>query len=121
MGFKRVRMLENSKETEILKEIRDSEKRSEDILEKASREKANIVDDANKTSAKMLNDKKEEIMQIQEKKVADFREKAGSARKEKLEEGKKSSKQLKAKSEKNIGKAVDFVVKKFEESINAKA
>ena len=42
-------------------------------------------------------------------------EKAKLIREEKLAEGKAIAKQLRAKAEKNIPKAVDFVIKKFEE------
>ena len=47
----------------------------------------------------------------------DFREKAKLIGEEKSAEGKMAAKQLKAKSEKNIGKAVDSILKKFEEMV----
>ena len=52
-------MLEDPKETEILKEIRDSEKRAEDMLEKAKVESDAILDDAQKNSSELLSKKKD--------------------------------------------------------------
>ena len=101
----------------ILKEIRDSEKKSGVIVEKAQLEKQKILVNANKNSSKVLSDKKEEIKKSREKKLVDFRDKAISLKNEKLKEGRKTVAQLKVKAEKNIGKAIDFVMKKFEETI----
>ena len=47
----------------------------------------------------------------------DFREKAKLLKEDKLAEGKIPVKQLKTKAEKNIAKAVELVLKKFEEMI----
>ncbi len=104
-------------EAEILTEIRDSEKRAEEIIERAKRDKESIMHEANSNSSKLLLAKQEEIKKSQEKKIADFREKAKLIREEKISEGNAQVKQLKTKAEKNIPKAVDFVLKKFEEMI----
>jgi len=104
-------------ETEILSEIRASEKKADEILERAKREKELIIQEAARNSAKLLSEKGEEIKKAKEKKIADFREKARLIREEKLAEGKTAVKQLKAKAEKNIAKAAEFVIKKFEEAI----
>ena len=47
----------------------------------------------------------------------DFRDQAKSIKNEKLEENKKVVGQIKAKSKKNTNKAIEFVLKKFEEMI----
>ena len=107
-------LLKNTKEAEILKEIRECEKKADEVIEKAKRKKENILDNAQRSSAKLLSDKKEEIRQLQEEKLAHFREDANSLRKEKLEEGKKLVNQAKAKAEKNTSKAVEFVIKMSE-------
>lgn len=104
-------------ETEILSEIKDSEKRADEILERARREKESIVQEALRNSSKLLSDKEAEIKKLQEKKIADFREKAKLIKDEKLAEGRNSAKQLKAKAEKNIAKAVELAARKFEEAI----
>ena len=104
-------------EAEILSEILDSEKKADDILERAKREKEKILQEAMRNSSKLLADKEEEIRKFQEKKIMDFRDKAKLIREGKLAEGKVISKQIKTKAEKNIAKAIEFVLKKFEEMI----
>ena len=57
------------------------------------------------------------MRKAQEKKIMDFREKASLIKEEKLAEGRTTVKQIKAKAEKNVAKAVGYVLKKFEEMI----
>ena len=65
----------------------------------------------------MLAAKEEETRKSQEKKIMEFRDKAKLIKEEKLAEGNTLVKQLKAKAEKNVPKAVELVMKKFEEMI----
>ena len=104
-------------ESEILGEIKEAEQRADGVIERAKREQEAIISKAIADSAKLIADKKEEIRKSQEKKLMDFREKAILIKEERLSEGKTTAKQLKAKSEKNITNAVDFVIKKMEEMI----
>ena len=104
-------------EAQILSEIRDSEKKAEDIIERAKREKEAILHKAAVDSSRLLAASGEEIGKLQEKKLMQVREKSKLMREEKLAEGKTLAKQLKARSEKNVPKAVDFVMKRFEEMI----
>ena len=106
-----------AKEAEILKEIRTSEEESEGMLKKAEAEKQKIIEKAKKDSLKAISDSKGRIMREQEEKLVALREKASSLRNENLQESQSSIAQLKAKAEKNISKAVDFVIKKFEEMV----
>ena len=106
-----------AKEAEILKEIRTAEEESEDLLKKAEAGKQKIIEKAKKDSLKMISDGREEIIRGHEEKLAALRENAASLRNEKLQESSKSVKQLKAKAQKNISKAVDFVIEKFEDMI----
>lgn len=104
-------------EAEILGEIKDSERKADDITERAKREKEAITQEAARNSSKFLSAKEEEIRKAQERKIMDFREKAKLMREEKLAEGKNMARQIKLKSEKNAAKAVEIVMKKFEEMI----
>ncbi len=104
-------------EAEILGEIRDAEKKADEIIGKAKREKEAILREAAVNSSKLLASKEEEIKKLQEKKIMDFRDKARLIREEKIAEGKPTARQIKAKAEKNIAKAVEFVIKKFEEMV----
>ena len=104
-------------ETEILSEIREAEKKADEILEKANKDKEAILHEASINSSRLLVAKREELRKLQEKKILDFREKAKLLKEEKLAEGKNTAKQIKARAEKNISKAVDLIMKKFEEMI----
>lgn len=104
-------------EAEILMEIKDSEKKADEIIEKAKKESESILHEVAKNSSKLLALKEQEIKKSQEKKIMDFRENARLIKEEKFTEGKAAVKQMKAKAEKNIPKAVDIAMKKFEEMI----
>ena len=104
-------------EAEILSEIRDSEKKAEEIIERAKHEKERILHEARIGSSKLLLSTEDEIKKQQEKKLTEFKQKSMTITDEKLAEGKTAAKQLKIKAEKNVSKAVDFVVKIFEEMI----
>ncbi len=106
-----------SPEAAILGEIKEAEKKAEEILEKARLGKESIIQEARSSSSKLLLSKDEEIRKSKEKRIMDFREKARLLSEEKLAEGRLSAKQAKSKSEKNMQKAVDFVLKKFDEMI----
>ena len=108
---------ENTVEFDILSEIKESEKKAEGIMERAQKEKDSIVHEANINSSKLISSKADEIKKLQEKKLVDFRERSKLLAEEKIAEGKVTSKQIKAKSEKNIPKAVELVMKRFEEMI----
>ena len=104
-------------EAEILSEIRDAEKKADDIIGRAKREKEAILQEAARNSSKLLASKEEEIKKLQEKKIMEFRDKSRLIKDEKIAEGKSTARQTKAKAEKNIAKAVEFVMKKFDEMV----
>ena len=104
-------------EAEILSEIRESEKMAEEIIERAKSESESILQEASRKSFKLIFTKEGEISKLQDRKIMDFREKIKFLKEEKLAEGKNTAKQLRQKSDKNISKAVDFIIKKFDEMI----
>ncbi|MBI2655810.1 hypothetical protein HYX06_05320 [Candidatus Woesearchaeota archaeon] len=106
---------EEGKEASILMEIREAEKKAEEIIERAGLQKASIVQEARKEAARLVSSKLEEIRKSQEKKLMDFREKSRLLGEEKASEGKVMARQIKSKSDRNMQKAVDFILKKFEE------
>lgn len=106
-----------SRESGILKEIRDSEKKADEIIENAKLQRDTILQEASKNSSKILAEKEEEIRKKHEKKISDFRETMKFLKEDKLAEGKNAVRQMKAKTEKNSGKAVEFVIEKFEEML----
>ena len=115
--FPTTNMLNETTETEILNQIKISEKKAEEIVEKANKQKDSMIQDAIKDSAEILNDKKEELRILQEKKVLDYKEKAITLKNEKIIENKKTIILIKKKAEKNIVKAVQFIMDKFGKSI----
>src|SRR3989344_2208125 len=106
---------ETPKEASILMEIREAEKKADEIVEKARFQKDSIILETRVNSAKLISLKEEEIKKSREKKIMDFREKSRLIGEEKTAEGKVSAKQAKSKSDKSMQKAVEFILKKFEE------
>ena len=104
-------------EFSILSEIRESEKKAQEILERAEREKEKILHEARVNSSNMLSSREEEIKKSQEKKLMEFRDKSKLIIEEKIAGGKIELKQLKSKSDKNIAKTVELVIRQFEERI----
>ena len=75
--------------TEILSQIRNSEKKADEIIENGIKQKESMLQDAIKSSSELLNKRKEEIEKLGEKKIVNSRTKAESDKNDKLKEGKK--------------------------------
>ena len=105
------------KGAQILLQIKESEVQADKILEDARKQKEDLISEANSDAQKMLDAGIADIAKQNDKKIIDFRSKASLLKDDKLSLGKANSKLLKSKSDKNIGKASDFIVKKFEEMI----
>ena len=110
---------ENSKDigAEILLEIKNSEKKADDTLNDARKQRDSIIQEAVDASSKLIESKRSELSKQSEKKISDFKEKSHLLREEKLNEGKGIVKQVRSKSDKNVPKAVDHIIAKFEEMI----
>ncbi len=108
---------DSQREIAVLSEIKESEKKAEEILEKAKSEQDSITHQARIDASNLLSQRTEEIKKLQEKKVMEFRDKVKLLNEEKLAESKTLAKQLKSKADKNSGKAVELVMKKFEEMV----
>lgn len=109
--------VKDTKETEILIEIRDAEKKAESIIKRAKAESESIIQEALKNSSHLLSEKQESIMNVKEKEIADFREKLILIKREKSDEGVEIAKQMKSKTQKSIPKAIEFIMQKFEEMV----
>lgn len=108
---------DSSREIAILAEIRESEEKSEEMLEKAKSEKDSIIHQARLDASKLIAEKSEELKKSQEKRIMDFKDKLKLLNEEKIAEGKTLAKQLRLKADKNSPKAVELVLRKFEEMI----
>lgn len=106
-----------SPEAAILGEIREAEKKADEIIAAAKLQKDSAVQEAKANASKLVLAKEDELRKTHEKKLMEFRDRAKLLSEEKLAEGKVLAKQVKTKSEKNIAKAVDFVLKRFEEMV----
>ena len=109
----------DSKESQILLEIKSAEKKADDMMDKARQSCEAIVNQAAKNSSIKIGSMQEEIIKSKEKKILDFKEKLKLLREEKIAEGKAEARQIKSKAAKNIPKAVSLIMEKFEETINA--
>ena len=107
----------DTKETEILTEIRDAEKKAEDILEKAKAESQLFLQEASKNSSHLLSKGQEDAAKSMEKKISDFREKLRFLKEENIAKANEAIRDLKANAQKNIPQAVGLVMEKFEESM----
>ena len=104
-------------EFEILSEIKKSEAKSLQMIESAMKENYSIISEAHKNASKLIQEKQEKMRKEQESRLSDFREKTKLIREEKLGEAKIQVRQIKAKSEKNLQKAADFVMQKLDSII----
>ena len=108
---------DSSREIAVLAEIRESEKKADEILEKAAAERESIIRKAKLDATKLITEKSDESKKTQEKKIIEFKDKVKLLNEEKIAEGKMLSRQLKSRADKNSIKAVELVLKKFEEMI----
>lgn len=109
--------MQENKEAEILISIRESENASEEMLKKALAEKDAIIKSAQKEADEILSSSIEETKKAQEKKISELNLKSDSIKKEKIGDSAKQIRQLEAKAEKNMEKAVELIMAKLEEMI----
>ena len=88
-------------EAAILSEIREAEKKADEIIAAAKLQKDSSIQEAKANASKLILAKEDELRKIQEKKLMEFRDRAKLLSEEKLAEGKMLAKQAKTKSEKN--------------------
>jgi len=105
-------------EEEIFNEIKEAEKKAEEITEKANIDADRIVQDAKSKASRLLSQKIEEIDKEKLKKIQDFRDNIHVLRDTKISEISESIKKMKQKAQKSMENAVEFTIKKFYESIN---
>ena len=108
---------EIAKETLILGEIKEAEKKADEIIESAKRQKESIIQDARANASRMAALSEAEIRKSHEKKLMDFKEKSKLLFEDRVSEHMILARQAKAKAEKNMVKSTEFVIKKFEEMI----
>lgn len=101
----------------IFLQIRESEKKADELIENAKKEHEKRINEAKKNALSMMIKKTEEIQKEKEKELNEIKERLASETKNALETGKRKLEDGKRKYSKNIDKAVEFIIKKFEGQI----
>ena len=101
----------------ILDDIKDSEKKADIIIENAAKEKESIISEANSKSSSLLMAAEDNIKAAQDKKVAEHKEKIKAMKEKKLQDGRKIASEAEYKAQKNVAKAVSYVMRKIEEKV----
>ncbi len=102
----------------ILVEIKKAEEESEEIIQSAEKKKQEIIQDAKKDAASFLARKEQEAIRAVEKMLADAREKAESAKRRIMENGRLGVMELEKKAAARKEKAVELAIKAFEGELN---
>ena len=108
---------EENPSIEIFSEIMESEKKSEEIAEKAKKDAEEILNNAKNSASSMILKRFEEIEKEKRKRVENFESKVYVLKDTKLEEAKERIGKIMQKARKNSDIACDFVFDKFLESI----
>ena len=105
-------------EDKIVKSIREAEQKAKSIVEDANRQSEKILLEAKESSKSAMKDAENTLSSlrnsIQSEKTISFEKEKNRI----LNEGKKEAQQLEKEALKNHKKAVEFVLKKFEEEID---
>lgn len=102
---------------DVLKEIRACEAKAKKIVEDAENRRKEIISRANHESLKLLNERKEQIDKSRDIAVEKKAEGLEAVRQEILEKGKAEAGKIEEKALKNMKRAEEFVLKKFEEEL----
>ena len=101
---------------EIFKSLKEAEKSEEDMLKKAEKEKEAIIQKAKHDTIRLANEEEDKIKEMEEQRTTEGSAGIKKIKQEILNKGKHDVAALIKESEKNIGKAADLVMKKFEET-----
>jgi len=102
-------------EGNIFLEIKEFEKRADEAVEKANKEKEGILQGARLKASRLIREAEEQAEREKGKKVASFADKLKQANEVKIAEERLRVGQMKKNASKKMGEAVEFVLKKFEE------
>lgn len=105
-------------EDKIIKSIRETEQKAKSIVEDANKQSQKIVSEARESSRSEMKDAENTLLSLRNSTKA---EKTIAFEKEKikiLNEGKKEAQEFEKGASKNHKKAVEFVLKRFEEEID---
>ena len=101
-----------------LNEIKNAEKKAEEIINNAHKKAEATIAKAKEDSMNILNDKKQELITHEKEQLNTKRKGLESLKADIMRNSKKDALELEQKAGKNHKKAVDSVVKAFKETIN---
>ncbi|MBI2129440.1 hypothetical protein HYU07_04325 [Candidatus Woesearchaeota archaeon] len=102
---------------QLLKEIKDAEQKAKGIAERANREKEKIIQEAIQQSDLLFSRRKAELESKNKAEIEKKRKELGEERAAIVEKAKKDAEILEKNARKNIQKAANYILEKFEERI----
>jgi V/A-type H+-transporting ATPase subunit G/H len=105
--------------TDILSEIKKVEAAADAKVEKAETDKKTAIAEARRDSVKRIQDAEAELRSNYESSIAAEQKTLDAKREELLAEGEKQAQSIEKSSAKKIKKVDDFLIEKFERTINA--
>lgn len=106
---------EKEPDASIFAEIREAEKRAEEILQNAEKEKEKIISDARRNASSLILKKFEEIDKERAKRIQNFQANVYVLKETKLGEIKDEIKKLEKSAPKKIEKTADIIFERFVE------
>ncbi|MFH1440088.1 MAG: V-type ATPase subunit subunit G family protein [Candidatus Woesearchaeota archaeon] len=100
-----------------LKEIKDAEKEAESIINSAKKKAENIILKAKESAAEIIENKKQEMNNLKENMISEKKKVVGTERAKIMRNTQQQIYEIDEKSKKNMNKAVDKVIKAFNECI----
>lgn len=100
-------------DTKLLDKIKDVEEESKKILEKAEKRKEKIISRAEQEAITIIENLEDELSTYQSEQVNKAKKRISGQREKLVSEGRKDAEAERKKAEKNIGKAVDYLISEF--------
>jgi V/A-type H+-transporting ATPase subunit G/H len=104
--------------TDILSEIKKAEAKADAAVEKAEADKKTAIAEARRDSVKRIQDAEAEMRGNYESTIATEQKALDENREKLLAKGNEEAESIEKSSAKNIGKVNDFLIEKFERTIN---
>ncbi|MCX8146928.1 MAG: hypothetical protein N3D84_00475 [Candidatus Woesearchaeota archaeon] len=102
---------------DVLKEIKEAESKAKRIIEEANKRKEEALVRARRDSLVIFNEEKERIDAANNSRIKKAAEEIEQKKRAILEKGSVEIKKMEENAKKNVKKAEDFIMKKFEEKI----
>lgn len=111
---------QGGKMEDVLKEIREAEKKAKRIIEDAEKERAEIVSRARHDSLRKINEEQERINNEKDARIKIKAKELEAVKSRIRDKGREEAEKIEKMAKQNMQKTEDFILKKFEEKINRK-